>query len=98
MVIIKKKNEYEFLLYLSVKPNSREQSIELSDDSIIVHVQSKPVQNRANKEIINILRKKLRISTDQIKFLSGLTKNDKIINLIFREKMSEQEVIKKLSE
>jgi uncharacterized protein (TIGR00251 family) len=96
MILIKKRNDYEYLFYLNVKPNSKKQTIIKNGDSFIVHLLSTPSQNKANKELISFLRKKLKISSDHMQIVSGSKSSTKIINLIFEEKVNEQEIIDKL--
>ena len=93
---IEKKSKDSFLLHLNVKPNSRKQEIINNDDNLTVKLRSKPVQNKANKELLNLLKKKLKISSTQIQIISGSKGTNKIISIEFSEDITEKEFFKKL--
>ncbi|TFG27822.1 MAG: DUF167 domain-containing protein [Promethearchaeota archaeon] len=97
MRFIEQRSETSFLLHLNIKPNSKKVDIVENDQHLIVSLISKPVKNKANKELINILRKKLHISSTQIKILAGLKSTTKIIQIDFLEKTNEKEIIKRLT-
>lgn len=93
---IKKKSNDTFLLHLNVKPNSQKQEIINNEDNLTVKLRSKPVQNKANKELLNLLKKKLKISSTQIQITSGSKGTNKIISIQFSEDITEKEFFKKL--
>lgn len=96
-MFLKKKSENTYLIYLNVKPNSKYQKIlENYEDNeyLTVLVRSKATQNKANKELINLLKNKLNISTNQIEMSSGIKSQRKIIRIVFNRQITEQEIIK----
>lgn len=98
MSLIKKKSDTTYILNIRVKPNSRAQKVRIDYDSnlIIISLVSKPLQNKANNELIQLLKKQLEIDSDQIRFISGLKGTYKVIQIKFKEKRKEEEIIKKL--
>ncbi|TXT59758.1 MAG: hypothetical protein BAJALOKI2v1_170012 [Promethearchaeota archaeon] len=96
MSYLEKRSEREFYLHLYVKPNSRRQDISEDGDFLAVSLKSKARRNKANKELIDLLRKKLDLSADQIRFISGLRNEDKIIQLFFSEEINSEEIKDKL--
>lgn len=65
---------------VKVKPNSPKQHIEESvDGCLTVHLKSPPVDGKANKELIELLAKKFKVSKSQIRIKSGLSSRTKLI-------------------
>ena len=96
MGFLEKKSEDIFFLHAKIKPNSKIQRIIDNNDYLIIFLRSKPVQNKANNELINLLKKTLNISPNQIKIISGLKNSRKIIKLTFTESVNEKDIIKNL--
>ena len=96
MGFLEKKSEDNFIIHAKIKPNSKNQRIIDNNDYLIVFLRSKPVQNKANNELINLLKKKLSLAPNQIKIISGLKSSRKIIKLTYTESIIEDDIIKKL--
>ena len=99
MEFIEFKENYICLLRIRVKPDSRAQGIYLpskTDYWLVVNLKSKPVKNKANKELINLIRKRLDIPSTQIKIISGLKKSSKILEIKLNEDIGRVELINKL--
>jgi len=96
MGFLEKKSEDNFFLHTKIKPNSKNQRIIDNNDYLIIFLRSKPVKNKANNELINLLKKTLNISPNQIKIISGLKSSRKIIKLTYTESVNEEDIIKKL--
>jgi uncharacterized protein YggU (UPF0235/DUF167 family) len=96
MSFLEKRSEKEYYLHLYVKPNSREQEISEDGDYLAVSLKSKARRNKANKELINLLRTKLDLPSDQVRFISGLRSEDKIIQLLFSENFNSEAIKDKL--
>ncbi len=96
MNFLKKNSEKEFLLNVIVIPNSKKQTINFEENSVRITLTSPPTKNKANKELLKLLKKKFGPETDQIQLLSGLKSHDKIISLVFKEKLSIEQIVNKL--
>ena len=96
MSVIKKNSDNSYILYLSVKPNSYKQEILNNGNNITIKLRSKPIQNKANKELLIRFKKKFRISTNQIQIISGSKSLDKAIKLQFSYDTDKIEVLNKL--
>lgn len=96
MGFIERKPGDAFILHLHIKPNSIRQEIIDDGDYLKIKLRSKPIQNKANIELLNLLRKKLKILSNQIKIISGLKSPHKKIMINFSKKIEEQEIIKKI--
>ncbi len=97
MTFIEKQTNDTYFLHINVKPNSKKVTIEEDGKFLTMHLLSKPTKNKANKELINILRKKFNIASNQVQIVSGLKSNNKIIKLNFNRKTHVEEIMKKLT-
>lgn len=93
---IEKKSNNSFLLHVKIKPNSRKQEVIKDEDQLIIRVRSKALQNKANKELLGLLRKRFKVPPDHIKILSGLKSSNKTIKIVFNENIDENRLVKLL--
>jgi len=93
---LEKNADDSFFLRVNVKPNSKKQSILVDGNYLTITVCSKALQNKANKELLSLLRKKLKIPSNQINIVSGLKNKNKTVKLLFITSIDEKEVIEKL--
>jgi len=87
-------------LKIRVKTNSKVQKIsynQFTDSWISINLKSKPVKNKANKELIKLLSKKLSIETNQIKIIAGPKNANKTIQIRFYEDISKPKILEKLA-
>jgi uncharacterized protein (TIGR00251 family) len=96
MRFLEKIDENNYILHISVKPNSKKQDIINNDKALIVHVKSKAIKNKANKELIDLLKSKLEITSNQINIVSGFKNIKKIVQLNFPKTQKKQLLIDKL--
>lgn len=67
-------------LFVSVKPNSaKSEIIGIKEDSLIVKLNALPKDNEANKELIKILSKILKIPKSNIQIIKGKTGRNKTL-------------------
>lgn len=94
---LKKKSEKVFLLHVNVKPNSKIQEISSDGESLTISLKSKPIQNRANKELLKIFKSKLKgENLHQLQITSGLKSSNKILELVFLEDKDIEIILQKL--
>lgn len=98
MGFLKKTSERTYQLTVYVKPNSHHQKIEQDGDFLAISLKSKARRNKANKELLNLLKSKLDISAAQIGFVAGLRNEDKILEVEFFDEIDKEEIITKLLE
>lgn len=99
MGFLERVSKSTFVLHTQIKPNSKNsKKPQILDkvDFLLIFLHSKPIRNKANNELINLLKKKLRLSSNQIKIVSGLKNSRKIIKLTYTESVNEKDIIKKL--
>jgi len=97
MCFIERQSDKSYFLHLNVKPNSKKCNIVEDGKSLTIYLLSRPIKNKANKELITLLRKKLNIPSAQVQIVSGLKSNNKIIKLDFIKTISVEDIIKKLT-
>ena len=99
MDFIRIKSNNMYLLRIRVKTNSKKQEIlrcSETDSYLTILLRSKPVQNKANKELLNLIKKKLKVSSDQVQIIAELKKADKILQVSFSENIVESDIIKRI--
>lgn len=98
MNLIEKKSDTIFILKIVVKPNAKTQEILIENnyDYFLIKLTSKPLLNKANKELLKLLKKKLDINLNQIKFISGLKSRNKLIQISYYKKIDEKNILEKL--
>lgn len=89
---INKISDKIYRINIHVKPNSKVQDIKLEPDFLTIQLKSKPIQNKANKELLNLIKKTLKISSSQISIISGHKSSDKILEIAFREDIDEKKL------
>ncbi|MEQ9666982.1 DUF167 domain-containing protein [Coleofasciculus sp. G2-EDA-02] len=68
---------------VTVKPNSKTQSIEeMADGTLKVNLKSPPVDGKANKELIQLLAEKFNVTKSQVQIKSGLSAKTKLIEIV----------------
>jgi uncharacterized protein (TIGR00251 family) len=88
-----------YLIRVNVKPNSITQEIipcSEADSWLSIKLKSKPVKNKANKELLNLLKQRMKISSNQIRIVSGLKETNKILEIKFNENIEIQDIMQKL--
>ena len=99
MAVIEDRLERSFLLKINVKTNSKEKKVvynQNTDSWITIYLISKPIKNKANKELFRLLSKKLNVSTNQIQIIAGLKNENKTIRITFNEDISKSKLLEKL--
>ncbi|MDX1797921.1 MAG: DUF167 domain-containing protein [Candidatus Lokiarchaeia archaeon] len=96
MKFIEKSSNTTFIIKLNVKTNCKTQKVIVNEDFLTIFLRSKPIQNKANKELFNLFKTRLNMSSNQIQIITGSKSNNKIIKLNFSENTKEKEIIDKL--
>ena len=71
-------------MYIKVKvqPNSKKELFDkTSEDTFAISVKEKPIQNMANKRVIELLTDYFSVSRGDLKIISGHRSPSKIINV-----------------
>jgi hypothetical protein len=69
------------ILKIRISPNSAKNQVIISDDMIKIKVTAQPIENKANKAVIQYLSKLVKIPKTSISILKGETSKEKTILL-----------------
>lgn len=70
-------------IFVKAKPNSREEKIEKIDEqNFVVSVREPPIKGKANTAIRNALALYFKVSSSQVRIVSGYSSCNKIIEII----------------
>jgi len=78
---IKEKNNSVVLSVYAVPGSSRTEIVGTYGNALKIKLKASPVDGAANKELVNFLAKKLKISKSNIKIISGLKQKRKVLSL-----------------
>ena len=79
------------LIKVKIIPNSSKNDIIIEDGVVKVKVTAQPIENKANKALVEILSKKIKIPKSKIEIVKGLTSKEKtlLINIEDDTRLSE---------
>ncbi|GAB4380417.1 MAG: DUF167 domain-containing protein [Elainellaceae cyanobacterium] len=70
------------VLQIKVKPNSKKQEIQTAEDgSLVVYLKSRPVDGKANAELIKLLAKEFNVAQSDVQIKSGQTSKQKRVEI-----------------
>jgi len=99
MNFIEMRSEFVFIISIKIKPNSNRQFIAKPskiDEQILISIRSEAKQNKANIELLNLIKKKLKVSITQLQIISGRKNSNKRIKVTFSESHQKEEILNKL--
>ena len=76
-----RETEHGLIIRLKIVPNSSKNEIILEDEFIKVKVTAQPIENKANKALIEFLSKQFKIPKTKIQILKGETSKEKTVLL-----------------
>ena len=74
-----KETEQGLVIKIKIVPNSSKNDIIIEDGFIKVKVTAQPIENKANKALIEFLSKKYKISKSSIEIVKGETSKEKTL-------------------
>lgn len=88
--------EEGLILKVRIVPNSSRNEIILEDEFIKVKVTAQPVENKANKALVEFLSKTFKVPKTSIQIIKGGTSKDK--TLLFKvDEVKKTEIITRLT-
>jgi len=99
MNFIEMRSEFVFIINIQIKPNSNKQIItepSKNDDQILISIRSEARQNKANIELLNLIKKKLKVSIQQLQIISGKKNPNKKIKVTFDKSHQKDEILNML--
>ncbi|MGN1125732.1 MAG: DUF167 domain-containing protein [Candidatus Gastranaerophilaceae bacterium] len=83
------------IIKLKISPNSSKNEIIKSENDVKVKITAQPIENKANKALVEFLSKKLKVAKSNIEIVRGETSKEK--TLLFKNVSSDKILeIKKL--
>lgn len=80
------------ILKIRISPNSAKNQIIISEDMIKIKVTAQPIENKANKAVIEYLSKLIRLPKTSITILKGDTSKEKTILLKTSDNKKKEEI------
>jgi len=68
-------------ILVKVKPNSREEKVEKTDNNYTVYVKEPPAENKANQAVIKALAEYFKVAKSQVSILSGFKSKQKVVEI-----------------
>ena len=88
-----RETESGLIIKVKIVPNSSKNDIILEDEFIKVKVTAQPIENKANKALIEFLSKRFKIPKSSIEIIKGDTSKEKTLLLKIIDKYKQKEVI-----
>ena len=85
------------VIKLKIVPNSSKNDIVIEDEFIKVKVTAQPIENKANKALIEFLSKRFKIPKTSIEILKGETSKEKTIKFSVFDTEKRMEIISQLT-
>lgn len=85
------------LIKLKIVPNSSKNDIILEDEFIKVKITAQPIENKANKALIEFMSKTFKIPKTCIELVKGDTSKEKTIFIRTCDELKRSDIISKLT-
>lgn len=82
--------ENSLIIKLKISPNASKNEIIKKDEEIKVKITAQPIENKANKALIEFLSKKFKVAKSNIEIVKGETSKEK--TLLFKNISSDKMV------
>ena len=85
------------VLHIKIVPNSSKNDIILEEEFIKIKITAQPIENKANKALIEFLSKQFRIPKTSIEILKGETSKEKTLLFKTNDKAKIEEIVSRLT-
>ena len=85
------------IIRIKIVPNSSKNDIILEEEFIKVKVTAQPIENKANKALVEFLAKRFKIPKTSIEILKGDTSKEKTLLFNIIDESKRQEIISELT-
>lgn len=92
-----RETEAGLVVRLKIVPNSSKNDIVIEDEFIKVKVTAQPIENKANKALVEFLSKKFKIPKTNIEILKGDTSKEKTLLFKTLDVNKRKEIISELT-
>lgn len=92
-----KETQDGLLIRIKIVPNSSKNDLIIEDEFIKVKVTAQPIENKANKALVEFLSKKFKIPKTSIQIVKGDTAKEKTLLFSINDEEKKQNVISELT-
>ncbi len=89
--------EEGLIVRLKIVPNSSKNELILEDEFIKVKITAQPIENKANKALIEYLAKKFKLPKTSVSIIKGETSKDKTLLFSVAEKNKKDFIVSQLT-
>ena len=92
-----KETQNGLLIRIRIVPNSSKNEIILEEEFIKIKITAQPIENKANKALVEFLSKTFKIAKSNIEIVKGDTSKEKTLLIKSSDKNKIEEIISKLT-
>ena len=85
------------LIRIKIVPNSSKNDLIIEDEFIKVKVTAQPIENKANKALVEFLSKKFKVPKTSIEIVKGDTSKEKTLLFSIKDEEKKQNIISELT-
>ena len=85
------------LIRIKIVPNSSKNDLIIEDEFIKVKVTAQPIENKANKALIEFLSKRFKVPKTSIEIVKGDTSKEKTLLFSIKDEEKKQKIISELT-
>ncbi len=85
------------LIRIKIVPNSSKNDLIIEDEFIKVKVTAQPIENKANKALIEFLSKRFKVPKTSIEIVKGDTSKEKTLLFSIKDEEKKQNIISELT-
>ncbi len=92
-----KETQEGLLIRIKIVPNSSKNDLIIEDEFIKVKVTAQPIENKANKALVEFLSKKFKVPKTSIQIVKGDTSKEKTLLFSINDEEKKQNIISELT-
>ena len=85
------------LIRVKIVPNSSKNDLIIEDEFIKVKVTAQPIENKANKALVEFLSKRFKVPKTSIEIVKGDTSKEKTLLFSIKDEEKKQKIISELT-
>lgn len=85
------------LIRIKIVPNSSKNDLIIEDEFIKVKVTAQPIENKANKALVEFLSKRFKVPKTSIEIVKGETSKEKTLLFSIKDEEKKQNIISELT-
>ena len=85
------------LIRIKIVPNSSKNDLIIEDEFIKIKVTAQPIENKANKALVEFLSKRFKVPKTSIEIVKGDTSKEKTLLFSIKDEEKKQKIISELT-